>query len=891
MVPFDPRAYESEVVKPLRRRLPHLPDDLLSRYAVDLDMDAGQLRERTDAVVRLWARIAQRAGPSGLVCTQFLREHDDLTRAGGADLTDPGWWRRRQRNRHRQLEPDIADLAALLTASHGGLGVITAAQLRAAAAAHGTLGDADLERARAAAGLNLLEPVPLPAAPGTRGRFDTLTTKLIAAGVDSIPRLLFPQLTTFGLLDGFTVAPVPAGRTPALGRAAIAERARELDTLPDGPSVRATREAVGMLVTEAGAGTDLSALSLFHLLVPAREKRDEGAGARTLFGLLTRTGLTPAEAGRLAVSVLAEPTGRAGTLTTVSALLADGRLLAAQRAADGLTGAPGEAARAAVRARREEVDQLRQAAAADLRAGNHERAADRLHAALGLAGDLPGLSDELARVPAAAVLDVRADPDQRGVRVSWRPAPEHAEDTEFRVVRGSRSPADPDDGVVVPRSAASGPTATVDEVPPVGRTLSYAVFARVPGGRWSRSAGAAPVRVVPPVADLHVEGGAGVITGRFRTHPEVTEVQVRRFPGEPAEGPGHPVTAQHDGFRDETAEDGVRYRYAVVAEYAPVEPGGPVLRSEPVLGVGATRPEPRPVRVLTADPVTGDGRLAVRLSWRQPPGSEVVVRWAAQPCPWSYGQPVPAAEIAGYGQELTGERRVLGAAVTLVAALPAGRAHCVPFTLGSEGGLRGQDAVVDLLHPVGGLQARRLGDELLLSWAWPDAASVADVSWPGGSRRITPIRYREEGGCRLPAPPGPARVEVTAVLLGVGGDEGRSPAAAVAVPGRSPRIGYQLRRRGHRLTGGVRCEVTLSGAEPVPEVTVLVVAAPGTVLPGSPAAGTELLRAAVRIAPGVPVRLEAAVPALPRPYWLRCFLAEPAPALLVDPPVGQLKVS
>ena len=113
MVPFDPRAYEDEVVKPLRRRLPHLPADLLTRYAIDLDMDAGQLRERTAAVLRLWARIAQRAGQSGLVCAQFLREHDELTRIPAADLTDPRWWQRRERVRNRQLEPEIADLAAL----------------------------------------------------------------------------------------------------------------------------------------------------------------------------------------------------------------------------------------------------------------------------------------------------------------------------------------------------------------------------------------------------------------------------------------------------------------------------------------------------------------------------------------------------------------------------------------------------------------------------------------------------------------------------------------------------------------------------------------------------------------------------------------------------------
>jgi hypothetical protein len=85
--------------------------------------------------------------------------------------------------------------------------------------------------------------------------------------------------------------------------------------------------------------------------------------------------------------------------------------------------------------------------------------------------------------------------------------------------------------------------------------------------------------------------------------------------------------------------------------------------------------------------------------------------------------------------------------------------------------------------------------------------------------------------------------------------------------------------------------VTLSGAEPVPGVTVIIVAATGHAMPRAPEAGLELLRAPVVIDPAVPVVLRAPVPRLPKPYWLRCFLAEPAPALLLDPPVGQLKVS
>ncbi|HWR48536.1 MAG TPA: hypothetical protein VN327_13130, partial [Pseudonocardiaceae bacterium] len=102
---------------------------------------------------------------------------------------------------------------------------------------------------------------------------------------------------------------------------------------------------------------------------------------------------------------------------------------------------------------------------------------------------------------------------------------------------------------------------------------------------------------------------------------------------------------------------------------------------------------------------------------------------------------------------------------------------------------------------------------------------------------------------------------------------------------------YQLRRRGHRLVGGVRCVVTLSGAQSIPDVTLIIVAAAGHAMPRSPEAGVELLRQPVAIDPAAPVVLEAPVPRLRKPYWLRCFLAEPASALLVDPPVGQLKVS
>ncbi|MGH3974631.1 MAG: hypothetical protein ACRDS9_15075, partial [Pseudonocardiaceae bacterium] len=184
MTGFNPRVYEDQVLKPLRRRLPRLPDDLLTRYAVDMAMNSVALRERIDSVVRLWNKAALKAGPTGLVCQQLLREHEELKRSATVDFTDPQWWRAWEQARHQQLGSDITDLVALLQSSHGELGVITRNQLRAAAAAHPTLGDTEIDQARTTAGLRVVEPVQLPTAAGMRGRFESLNTTLLAAGVD-----------------------------------------------------------------------------------------------------------------------------------------------------------------------------------------------------------------------------------------------------------------------------------------------------------------------------------------------------------------------------------------------------------------------------------------------------------------------------------------------------------------------------------------------------------------------------------------------------------------------------------------------------------------------------------------------------------------------------------
>jgi actin-like ATPase involved in cell morphogenesis len=299
---FDVKAYEDGVLKPLRPKVPNLPDDLLTRYAVQPGMDPAALRERVDAVLMLWNKHAMRSGPLGLVCKLLVKEHKELE-AGGSDPRTPQFWTQWTAAREQRVGGQIDEVVARLTATFGRLGVVTAALLEATASDLSGLGDADLARAAQKAKLRVVEPASLPTAAGMRQSFSTLAKAMAMSGAASVPALLYPGLTGFGLLGGLTA---PPGRPLALDRAAAQARNQELEKLPDDPTVRAQKQAVGILANEAGHGTDLGALALYHLLAEVRARRAQGAQPVVLYSLLAARGLVAAEAALVAVTVFAE---------------------------------------------------------------------------------------------------------------------------------------------------------------------------------------------------------------------------------------------------------------------------------------------------------------------------------------------------------------------------------------------------------------------------------------------------------------------------------------------------------------------------------------------------------------------------------------------------------
>ena len=229
--------------------------------------------------------------------------------------------------------------------------------------------------------------------------------------------------------------------------------------------------------------------------------------------------------------------------------------------------------------------------------------------------------------------------------------------------------------------------------------------------------------------------------------------------------------------------------------------------------------------------------------------------------------------------------------MTLTAPLPAGWSWLTAFTRTDDGWLRGQDTSLDLTPPVRRADAQRRGHEIVVGWVWPPGVQVAEVTWSGGTLHVTHQQYLREGGVRLPATGRAEEIRIAARTLLSDGLGPPSATVTVAVSGSRPAAHYTVVREGSRWRRNERCVVTVQSDVAIGTYVVALHAAPGAVLPTDVSQGDELVSAEVRLGPmRAPAVLEAPLPGLPRPFWLRLFVLD-GDLRLVDPPVSHLKVT
>ena len=306
----------------------------------------------------------------------------------------------------------------------------------------------------------------------------------------------------------------------------------------------------------------------------------------------------------------------------------------------------------------------------------------------------------------------------------------------------------------------------------------------------------------------------------------------------------------------------------------------------------------------------------VQLSWSPPAAGVVSLRMAAEPPTWdagtiigigdadSYGRPLSAAGVPGPDRRMTCEL-----------AMPSARAFVTPMTFREEEAAVGRYVEVTKGAPVRGLSARRFGEEVRLTWDWPDEAVAVHVAWqPSGApddesvpsagrqqRTCSRRAYDANGGFAAVMGYAAQRVGVWAVFPGPDGEvvtgptETEVPAGGIPVnydvqrvPGFGGLLDLVRRKRRRKLLVHATRRCVL------PDLIVVESRHPG--IPLGPNGGVPVARIAGRpMDPGTSVEVVVEL-GEKGPSWLACFVdpARPAAArgrvTLNPPPYARLQV-
>jgi hypothetical protein len=306
----------------------------------------------------------------------------------------------------------------------------------------------------------------------------------------------------------------------------------------------------------------------------------------------------------------------------------------------------------------------------------------------------------------------------------------------------------------------------------------------------------------------------------------------------------------------------------------------------------------------------------VQLTWSPPAAGVVSLRIAAEPPRWDAGTVIGTRDADSYGRPLSAtgvpgpDRRM-----TYELALPPTRAFVTPMTVRDTEAAVGRYVEVTKGAPVRGLSARRFGEEVRLTWTWPDEAIAVHVAWQSSAapddesvpsagrqqRTCSRRAFDADGGFAAVMGYAAQRVEVWAVIPGPDGEQITAP-AETEVPAAGIPVNYDVRRvlgfsgliclvrrqrrRKLRVRATQRCVL--------PDLIVVESRRPG--IPLAPTGGVPVARIPGRpIDPGTSLEFVVELGA-EGPSWLACFVdpAKPAAArsrvTLAPPPVARLWV-
>ncbi|MRH91672.1 hypothetical protein GFY24_30250 [Nocardia sp. SYP-A9097] len=907
---MDATTYKSTVLIPLRRV--HLTDltngiaelnngadfpdklDLALVYAIEPGMNDAQIAARIRDVRLWWNANMQRSNLKEVA--KFCSNLDGLLTRKHRDLTSAGFWSRWREQRTNRSKSALAAVGKMLENQYRDFGVVTLAQVKAAAATDGllsTLSDDELTASvESSVALHLVDKFEEPECrlPDPVRR-EWVTTVNLRTVLDAI--FLEKPPSGFRLIGGFVCQGVRPPDAVALRQALDACDKRA------GSEIEPVKKLLHALRDAQAKGLDPAQLALVQLIEVARDILQGGIVALAIQALVDK-GLDRIDAARVVlhcVDAAATRTSR-DTPERVIELVTEGKLRGARALYSALSNIDAHAdteamnqALSTLTRTEQQVAQLRSRAEQALGEGRITVAAEVLGQAAALAEDDESLARLVASLPPAppSSLGLTAvfppEAAANGVRLFWPKSSGADDTTTYEVVRKSGSaPLDIRDGVTI---ASTSSTEALDSGAPVAEPLWYAVAAR-------RGGEASPVTVaeivlLPPVHDVVVTTEPTRIALQWVAPVGAARTSVVRTDPDGTRRSLSPRAS--NSLRAEGLRTSETYVFDLTAEY--VGAAGEVLTATPCRVRAIPRRKAGPMLELGVRPVRiVDTQAEVVAEWKAPPGTDIEI-WRFQTAPgWSLGSTVEYSALAAAdGTRLPGALDRAGDTARLTATVPTGLSHYVAITPDQPAAIVGKAVSLAICEPVADPRAERFGDQVVISWKWPRDDYRVEAVWSsgeyGGSARTSRPEYIRNGGMRLSVGPGAAQIRLSSIVESA---EGRwsSPEVVLRLDGAALSARYRMLWP-KPLFGRGPLQIEFTADTATRGTVVVVHAQSGAYLPQRRIDSYVVQRIPLDIPADGPQLVPVPIPKMPKPYWVRCFAESPETLTLTDPPSDTLR--
>lgn len=757
MATFDAKAYKSNVLRPfskgegaeqLREVLAEMTRDpkseaytrldLNALFAVPTPAEASELKAWRASIVPTLNKA------KGLPAAMRIKQLLESIEKTGVELDDPSFWAEMQARRQSYIHATLSEKIGQLGVEYP-LGIITIEELVSRLETVGITGvtEGSVRKVASDNDLQIVAELNLP----TEGVPKSIRTPWQRVMQHAEYRSILDVLLIHRPNDAHDVSCIDALKTPG-GPIGIVDVEKALKKSEQGRDTDALQSAQKLLVTIKNSCRNDAQIAhvVLTTVVDAAEKQlNRGKPKMAVRDHLAASGFTRNDAARIVAAVGAQPSSGSEpsmSLAQVRQFLSEGELAQAARTLTAVSSSDDEQAdRTELHTEINRLKALKKTAVDSYHFAAAKKDYVAALAAINEAITIDQGDDTLVTrrdsLPPSAPRSFAGRVTDAGVTLSW--AQEADTTITYTVLRGrGHAPTSPTDGVVV--ASQTTESSLTDESAPIAE-VTYAIFATRDGSMFSDVVHTT-VSVLPAPESLRSttdlttaqlswtcpSAAAGVIVTQQKPDGSTSEHEI-----------SHGSTLRVSGLTT-----GAKYRFLVRAVY--LLDGGRQL-SEPASTTVTPRGRARGVRDL--DVVDNAGLQA---TWTEIVGYDVEL-WSFAPLTM-----LPEGELVNRAKlvQLGGARTELLPGATSAKARLApfdGFARIVPLTIVDEGCIVGYSVIAGTAQPATQIVTEAFGDDLRISWKWPDDDCIMELSWQADgtrrTRRVTPARYRKDGGVTI----------------------------------------------------------------------------------------------------------------------------------------------